>query len=207
MKLLHLDSSILGEQSASREVSAAIVAQLRQAEPGLEVTYRDLAANPVPHLSGGYLAATAGAPGTESFQQELADSAVLMDEFLSADVVVIGAPMYNFAIPSQLKAWLDRVLVRDKTFRYTETGPQGLAGGKRVIVAIARGGIYSGEAPAAPFDFQEPYLRSVFGFIGITDVEFVRVEGVNLGPDLRAAALASAREAAAALELPQRKAA
>ena len=150
MKLLHLDSSILGDQSASREVSAAIVAQLRQAEPGLEVTYRDLAANP---------------------------------------------------------AWLDRVLVRDKTFRYTETGPQGLAGGKRGSVAIARGGIYSGEAPAAPFDFQEPYLRSVFGFIGITDVEFVRVEGVNLGPDQRAAALASAREAAAALELPQRKAA
>lgn len=206
MKLLHLDSSILGDHSASREVSAAIVARLRDADPRLEVSYRDLAADPVPHLSGGYLAAASGA-GSAAYQQEIADSAVLMDEFLAADIVVIGAPMYNFAIPTQLKAWLDRVLVRDKTFRYTETGPQGLAGGKRVIVAVARGGIYSDGAPAAPFDFQEPYLRAVFGFIGITDVEFVRAEGVNLGPEQRAAAIASAQENAAKLEVSQRKAA
>lgn len=207
MKLLHLDSSILGDHSASREVSAAIVARLRAADPQLEVSYRDLAADPVPHLSGSYLAATAGAPGTEQFAQEIADSAVLMDEFLAADIVVIGAPMYNFAIPTQLKAWLDRVLVRDKTFRYTETGPEGLAGGKRVIVAVARGGIYSDGAPAAPFDFQEPYLRAVFGFIGITDVEFVRAEGVNLGPEQRAAAIASARTDASQLGITQRQAA
>jgi FMN-dependent NADH-azoreductase len=207
MKLLHLDSSILGDNSASRAVSAAIVARMRQSDPSLDVSYRDLAAEPVPHLSGGYLAAASGAPGGESFAQEIADSAALMDEFLAADIVVIGAPMYNFAIPSQLKAWLDRVLVRDKTFRYTATGPEGLAGGKRVIVAVARGGVYSEGAPAAPFDFQEPYLRGVFGFIGITDVEFVRAEGVNLGPDQRAAALASAQESAAALDLTQRKAA
>lgn len=206
MKLLHLDSSILGDHSASREVSAAIVARLRDADPRLEVSYRDLAADPVPHLSGGYLTAASGA-GSAAYQQEIADSAVLMDEFLAADIVVIGAPMYNFAIPTQLKAWLDRVLVRDKTFRYTETGPQGLAGGKRVIVAVARGGIYSDGAPAAPFDFQEPYLRAVFGFIGITDVEFVRAEGVNLGPEQRAAAIASAQENAAKLEISQRKAA
>lgn len=207
MKLLHLDSSILGENSASREVSAAIVAGLRNSDPSLAVTYRDLAADPVPHLSGAYLAAAAGAPGSESFQQEVADSAAIMDEFLSADVVVIGAPMYNFAIPSQLKAWLDRVLVRDKTFRYTETGPQGLAGGKRLIVAIARGGVYSDGAPAAPLDFQEPYLRAVFGFIGITDVEFVRAEGVNLGPDQRKAALTNAVVAANALPVASAKAA
>ena len=199
MKLLHLDSSILGGNSASREVSAAVVARLREADPSLKVTYRDLAADPVPHLSGGYLAASAGAAGGEVFAAEIAASAVIMDEFLAADVVVIGAPMYNFAIPTQLKAWLDRILVREKTFRYSETGPQGLAGGKRVIVAIARGNLYGPGKPAAPMDFQEPYLRAVFGFIGITDVEFVRAEGVSIGPDQRKTALEGAREVASAL--------
>jgi FMN-dependent NADH-azoreductase len=123
-----------------------------------------------------------------------------MDEFLAADTVVIGAPMYNFTISTQLKAWIDRIAVRGKTFSYTENGPQGLAGGKRVIIAVARGNIYSPGAPAAAFDFQEPYLRAVFGFIGISDVEFVRAEGINFSPEHRTAALASAREAAAALK-------
>ncbi|MDR6872955.1 FMN-dependent NADH-azoreductase [Bosea sp. BE125] len=200
MKLLHLDSSILGDNSASREVSAAIVARLRQADPSLEVTYRDLAANPVPHLSGAYLAAAAGAPGMEDFQGEVATSTAIMDEFLAADTVVIGAPMYNFTISTQLKAWIDRIAVRGKTFSYSENGPQGLAGGKRVIIAIARGNLYGPGAPAAAFDFQEPYLRAVFGFIGISDVEFVRAEGINFSPEHRKAALASAQEAAAALK-------
>jgi FMN-dependent NADH-azoreductase len=207
MKLLHLDSSILGGNSASREVSAAVVARLRQADPGLEVTYRDLAADPVPHLSGGYLAASAGAPGGEQFAAEIAASVAILEEFLRADVVVIGAPMYNFAIPTQLKAWLDRILVREKTFRYSETGPQGLAGGKRVIVAIARGNLYGPGKPASPMDFQEPYLRAVFGFIGITDVEFVRAEGVNIGPEQRKAALEGAREVASGLTVAASKAA
>jgi FMN-dependent NADH-azoreductase len=207
MKLLHLDSSILSGNSASREVSAAVVARLRQADPSLEVTYRDLAADPVPHLSGGYLAAAAGAAGGEVFAAEIAASAVIMDEFLAADVVVIGAPMYNFAIPTQLKAWLDRILVREKTFRYSETGPQGLAGGKRVIVAIARGNLYGPAKPAAPMDFQEPYLRAVFGFIGIGEVEFVRAEGVSIGPDQRKTALEGARETASGLDVTLSRAA
>ena len=153
----------------------------------------------MPHLSGGYLAAVAGAPGHEAFAAEIAASAAILEDFLAADVVVIGAPMYNFAIPTQLRSWLDRILVREKTFRYTETGPQGLAAGKRVIVAIARGNLYGPGKPAQPMDFQEPYLRAVFGFIGITDVEFVRAEGVNIGPEQRKAALEGAREAALVL--------
>jgi FMN-dependent NADH-azoreductase len=207
MKLLHLDSSILGDNSASREVSAAIVARLLQADPSLDVTYRDLAADPVPHLSGAYLAAAAGAPGMEEFQGEVATSTAIMDEFLAADTVVIGAPMYNFTISTQLKAWIDRIAVRGKTFSYSENGPQGLAGGKRVIIAIARGNLYGPGAPAAAFDFQEPYLRAVFGFIGISDVEFVRAEGIAFSPEHRKAALASAQETAAALKPTLSKAA
>lgn len=207
MKLLHLDSSILGDASASREVSASIVASLRQSDPTLAVTYRDLAADAIPHLSGAYLAAVAGAAGGESFTGEIAESAAIMAEFIAADIVVIGAPMYNFTVPTQLKAWIDRIAVAGKTFRYTEKGPEGLAGGKRVIVAATRGNIYSPGAPVAPNDFQEPYLRAVFGFLGITDIAFVRAEGIAFGPEQRQAALAGAREAAAGLKAGLRKAA
>ncbi|AMJ59258.1 FMN-dependent NADH-azoreductase [Bosea sp. PAMC 26642] len=207
MKLLHLDSSILSENSVSREVSAAIVARLRQTDPGLDVTYRDLAADPVPHLSGAYLAAASGAPGMEDFRSEIATGAAIMDEFLAADIVVIGAPMYNFSIPTQLKAWIDRIAVAGKTFRYTEKGPEGLAGGKRLIVAISRGNNYSAGAPAAPNDFQQPYLRAVFSFLGVTDIEFITAEGIAFGPEQRKAALAGAREAAAVLKAPLAQAA
>lgn len=199
MKLLHLDSSILGEQSASGEISAAIVARLRQVDPSLEVTYRDLAADPVPHLSGGYLAAASGAGDADAFAAEIADSTAILDAFIEADIVVIGAPMYNFGIPSQLKAWIDRIAVAGKTFRYTETGPEGLAGGKRIIVASARGGVYTPGSPAAPADFQEPYLRAVFGFLGVTDVEIIRAEGLKMGQEQMDAALAAARNAASEL--------
>jgi FMN-dependent NADH-azoreductase len=200
MKLLHLDSSILGDNSASREVSAAIVARFRKANPGIEVSYRDLAADPIPHLSGAYLAAAGGAPNSEAFATELATSAAIMDEFLAADIVVIGAPMYNFTVSTQLKAWIDRIAVAGKTFRYTEKGPEGLAGGKRLIVAVSRGNVYSSGAPAAPNDFQKPYLRAVFGFLGVTDIEFVRAEGIAFGPEQRVAALAGAKATAA--EIP-----
>lgn len=207
MKLLHLDSSILGDNSASREISASIVSQLRAKNPALAVTYRDLAADPLPHLSGSHLAAAAGAPVSDTIKTEVATSAAVMDEFLAADVVVIGAPMYNFSIPTQLKAWIDRIAVAGKTFRYTEKGPEGLAGGKRLIVATSRGNIYSPGAPAAPNDFQEPYLRAVFSFLGVTDIEFVRAEGIAFGPEQRKAALSGAREAAAVLKAPLAKAA
>ena len=192
MKLLHLDSSALGATSVTRELSAAIVARWKDAVPGLAVEYRDLDANPLPHLTGDVLSgANAVAQG---------EGGRLLEQFLASDVIVIGAPMYNFGIPSTLKAWIDRVAVAGKTFRYTETGPEGLAGGRKVIVASGRGGIY-GNGPA---DFQENYLRQVFNFLGITDVEFVRAEGVAYSPQHRADALAAAH---AAIPVPLREAA
>ncbi|MCM2337931.1 MAG: NAD(P)H-dependent oxidoreductase [Lysobacter sp.] len=192
MKLLHIDSSALGANSVTRDLSAAIVARWQDAVPGLAVQYRDLDANPVPHLTGGSLA------GANA--EEAADAAAIMEQFLAADVIVIGAPMYNFGIPSTLKAWIDRVAVAGKTFRYTENGPEGLAGGKKVIVASGRGGLHTG----APSDFQEPYLTFVLGFLGINDVEFVRAEGVAYSPEHRSNAIAGAK---AAIPAPLAKAA
>jgi FMN-dependent NADH-azoreductase len=162
--ILHIDSSISGENSASRAISRSIVDQLSGS--GTVVT-RDLVSEPLPHLT------------LDAF----ADTTVL-DEFLSADTVVIGAPMYNFTLPTQLKAWLDRVLVAGKTFRYTENGPEGLAGGKRVIIALARGGIYGAGSPAASLEHLETYLRGVFNFIGI-EPEFVAADGLAIGPEHR----------------------
>jgi len=193
MKLLHIDSSALGDQSVTRELSAAIVARWQDALPGLSVERLDLDASPIPHMTARTLSRS------DAICSEKEDA--LLRQFLETDVVVIGAPMYNFAIPSTLKAWIDRITVRGKTFRYTDNGPEGLAGGKRVIVAIGRGGVY---AEAATGDFQESYLRHLFGFIGIRDVEFVRAEGVGLSPQHRAEALASAH---AAIRAPLPKAA
>lgn len=200
MKLLHVDSSILGDNSASRAVSAAIVEKLKGAHPGAEIVYRDLAAAPLAHLSGAHLAAGAGAPVAAELQADVAEGGKALEEFLAADTVVIGAPMYNFAISSQLKAWIDRLAIVGKTFRYTENGPEGLAGGKRVLVAIARGGQYADGGPAAAMDFQEPYLKAMFGFFGITDVEFVRAEGLAIGPEQREAGLKAAMTTAAGIE-------
>jgi FMN-dependent NADH-azoreductase len=195
MKLLHVDSSILGQASVSRVLSAEVVAAERALHPGLEIIYRDLAVNPVGHLSGAHLAAAQGAvPEAVSLQADLAAGQAVMDEFLAADIVVVGAPMYNFGIPSQLKAWIDRLAVAGKTFRYTDKGPVGLAGGKKVIVASSRGGFYGPETAAAFLDHQETYLRGVFGFFGITDVTFVRAEGVNTGPEQRASAIDAAKQ-------------
>src|ERR1700721_3677324 len=154
MKLLHLDSSILGGNSASRKLSAAIVDQLTNATPGLDIVSRDLALQPLSHLSGEHLAAAQGAvPESPAIQKDIAASQAALEEFLAADIVVIGAPMYNFGIPSQLKAWIDRIAVAGKTFRYTEKGPEGMAGGKQVVIASSRGGQYS-DGPAAALDFQ-----------------------------------------------------
>lgn len=194
MKLLHLDSSILGTNSVSRPIAAAVVDRLRQATPGLDVVTRDLAAEPLPHLS---LANMAGeSPATA----DQAASQAALQEFLEADTVVIGAPMYNFTISSQLKAWLDRIIVAGKTFSYSaEKGPEGLAGGKRVIVVISRGGFYGAGTPAAAAEHTETYLRLVLGFIGIADPEFIVAEGVQMGPDRRQEALRGGLEAAAQL--------
>lgn len=182
MKLLHIDASALGSHSVSRGLTAAIVNQLTQNRPDIAVTYRDLSAQPLSHWM----------PVADAASDAARLNQAVLDEFLAADVIVIGAPMYNFAVPSQLKAWIDRILVAGTTFRYGANGPEGLAGGKRVIVASSRGGMYGGESPAAAMDLQEPYLRTVFGFIGITDIEFVRAEGVAYGEDHKTHAIATA---------------
>ena len=196
MKLLHIDASILGGNSVSRQLSAAAVEWLRKATPGLEVTYRDISSAPLSHLSGAHLAAAQGAtPETAAMRADVAASAAALDEFLAADIVVIGAPMYNFTIPSQLKAGIDRILVAGKTFKYSETGVEGLAKGKRVIVTITRGGFYGADTPAAAGEHLETYLRWVFGFIGVTDLEIILAEGIQTSPEQREKAVANALQA------------
>jgi len=196
MKLLHIDASILGGHSVSRQLSAAAVERLRKATPGLEVTYCDISSAPLSHLSGAHLAAAQGAtPETAAMRDDVAASAAVLDEFLAADIVVIGAPMYNFTIPSQLKAWIDRILVAGKTFKYSETGVEGLAKGKRVIVTITRGGFYGADTPAAAGEHLETYLRWVFGFIGVTDLEIILAEGIQTSPEQREKAVANALQA------------
>ncbi len=182
MKLLHLDSSIQGDASASRKISAAAVERLLASDTHIEVTYRDLAANPLPHIT------------LEDFQGEEA-KAILM-EFQAADIVVIGAGLYNFTIPSQLKAWIDRILIAGETFRYGETGPIGLAGDKQVIVGLARGAIYSGDSPFASFEHAETLLRGTLAFIGVKNPQFIIAEGLRANPELGKAALAKAIEEA-----------
>jgi FMN-dependent NADH-azoreductase len=200
MNLLHIDASILGDNSMSRKVSAAVVDRLHNAMPDLDIKYRDLAAAPLAHLSGDHLAAAQGAvPEAPALQRDIAASQTALAEFLAADIVVIGAPMYNFTIPSQLKAWVDRILVAGKTFRYGAQGPEGLAGDKRVIIAISRGGFYGAQAASAAAEHVETYLRTVFGFIGVTNPEFIVAEGVQTGPEQREKALTGALQAATAL--------
>ena len=196
MKLLHIDSSVLGPHSVSRQVSAAIVDRLLKANPGLAVTYRDLTATPLAHLSGSHLAASQGAVAETSLQADIAAGQAVLEEFLAADIVVLGAPMYNFTIPSQLKAWIDRVVVAGKTFKYSAQGVEGLAANKRVIVAISRGGFYGAGTPMAALEHLETYLRSVFGFIGVKNLEFISADGVQVGPEHREKALAGALQAA-----------
>ena len=176
MTILHIDSSITGEASITRQLTASIVDRLTSADPAATVIRHDLVAQPLPHLT----------------LDALADH-TLVDEFLAADTVVIGAPMYNFTLPTQLKAWLDRLLIAGRTFRYTPDGPEGLAGGRRVIVALARGGFYGPGTPAASVEHLETYLRAAFGFIGITP-EFVIAEGIAVSPEQRAQSLAAALE-------------
>ncbi|RXZ42583.1 FMN-dependent NADH-azoreductase [Crenobacter cavernae] len=196
MNILHIDSSILGQNSVSRQLSQALVDTIRARRPGAEVVQRDVSAENIPHLSGEILgtAFTPEAEWNDTQRSERARTDELIDEFLAADVVVIGAPMYNFSIPSQLKAWIDRVATAGRTFKYTETGPQGLAGGKKVFVASSRGGVYSSEQGRL-MDFQEDYLKTVMGFLGITDVEFIRAEAVNMGEDKRETAIWAAKDA------------
>lgn len=212
MKLLHIDSSILAANSVSRALTAQIVAKWQASHPGTTVDYLDLAASAPSHLSVDSLGfrMPAGAAELNDVQKrENAISEALVSQFLAADVIVVGAPLYNFSIPSQLKSWIDRVAQVGRTFKYTEKGPQGLAGGKTVIVASTRGGVYSTSEGGRAMEHQESYLQTVFGFFGITDVRFVRAEGLAMGDaaksqalsaaelEIRAVALTAANEASA----------
>jgi FMN-dependent NADH-azoreductase len=189
MKLLRIDSSILGDASATRQLSAAITDNLATMNPSLTIMSRDLAAEPLPHFDGSSL------PAVRPEGSEHEDDRVL-EEFLDADIVVIGAPMYNFSIPSQLKAWLDRLVIAGKTFRYTATGPVGMVSGKTVLIASARGGLYAPGMPGEANDFQEKYLRALLALIGVDDVEFIRAEGLALSPEHRETSLREAHAAA-----------
>ena len=192
MNILHIDSSVAGEKSVSRPLSKAATTKLAELNPGATVVNRDLIANPLRHYTAVLRTYGAEAPNLSPDQQaELKAGEEILTEFLAADAIVIGAPMYNFSVPSQLKAWIDLVCVSGKTFKYSPAGPQGLCGGKRVIMISTRGGLYGPGSPNAHFDFQESYLRSVFSFMGITDFQVIRAEGIGI-PDKAEAAKAAA---------------
>ena len=180
-RVLIIESSARQQDSVSRQLTQQFISQWQAAHPADQITVRDLAINPVPHLDstllGGWM--KPAEQRNEIEQQALERSNQLTDELVAADVLVLAAPMYNFAIPSTLKAWLDHVLRAGVTFKYGETGPQGLLIGKRAYVLTARGGIYAGSS----LDHQEPYLRQVLGFVGIHDVTFIHAEGLNMGGD------------------------
>ncbi len=205
MKVLHIDSSILGTNSVSRALTHQIVEQWRASHPSTVVDYLDLAQNAPSHLDAhsiGFRAPPQAAALTPRQIEENAMSEKLVAQFLAADVVVIGAPLYNFTIPTQLRAWIDRIAQPGRTFGYTEKGPHGLAGGKTVIVASTRGGVYSTTEGGRAMEHQESYLQTVFGFLGITDVRFVRAEGVAMGDAAKTAALESAALEVRALAKP-----
>ena len=201
MTILHIDSSILGGYSVSRSLSADIVARQQALHPNSRVIYRDLVTDAALHLSDRHLAVFQGGAVSDSgLGADLAAGGAYIDDLFAADIIVIGVPMYNFSIPSQLKAWIDRVCVAGRTFQYGANGPEGLLPkGKKVFIASTRGGVYAGASPAAGFDFQETYFSSVLGFLGLTDVTVVRAEGLNLGDEVKAAAIANAKTEIAAL--------
>ncbi|YBV93899.1 NAD(P)H-dependent oxidoreductase (plasmid) [Phyllobacteriaceae bacterium JZ32] len=192
-KVLVLTSSVLGEASVSNQLVAEAVAQLRLQDPGAEIVTRDLVGSPVPHLTPNSAAALRGGEPANAEQAaaiKLSDE--LIGELKAADIIVIGAPMYNFGIASSLKAWFDYALRAGVTFRYSEAGPEGLVLGKRAIIIETRGGFYS-EGAMQSFDSQEPHLRNLLGFIGITDVTFVKAEKLAFGPQAREQAIKAAR--------------
>ncbi len=198
MNLLHIDSSALGDFSASRELTRHLADTLRAGRPRAKYRYRDLAAAPPAHVTGALLSVLRAQQQdiAPELQPEVSFTDELLREFLAADVLIVGAPMYNFSIPSTLKAWIDRVAQAGKTFRYTASGPEGLAGGKQVIIVSSRGSVIAGTPYEMAMDHQEAYLRTVFGFFGITDIQVLRAEGIGLSPESRSGSLARAHEQA-----------
>jgi FMN-dependent NADH-azoreductase len=206
MNILQLDSSPLGQNSASRVLTQQIVARLRAVAAPVTLVHRDLSTNPIRHWDTAAFA-PAAVDSSSAVANESAVSDTLMREFLAADVIVVGAPMYNFSVPTQLKAWIDRIAVAGKTFRYTAEGPVGLAGGRQVIVASTRGGVYSTSDAGRALDHQESWLAAVFGFIGISGAAYrvVRAEGLAISTQARTAALdAAALQIAALTPLSER---
>ncbi|MEO7065355.1 MAG: NAD(P)H-dependent oxidoreductase [Rhodanobacter sp.] len=200
MQILHLDSSILGTASVSRQLSAELVARQQILHPGIDIVYRDLASDPALHLSGAHIAAFQGSASEDAvINADLVKGNAYMDELFASDIIVIGTPMYNFSIPTPLKAWIDRIAVAGKTFHYTATGPQGLLKNKKVFIASARGGVYSAGSPGAAVEHQESYLIGLLAFLGVTDVSIVRAEGLAFGPEAKEAAVAGALKDIAAL--------
>ena len=194
MKLLHIDSSILGTHSVSRQLSKSITTQWSASHPGTVVEYLDLAVNGPSHLSAdsiGFRIPPTNPELSEVQKRENAISEALVSQFLAADVVVVGVPLYNFTIPTQLKSWIDRIAQGGRTFTYTDKGPQGLAGGKTLIFALSRGGVYSTSEGGKAMEHQETYLQTVFGFLGVTDIRFVRAEGIAMGEAPKAQAIAA----------------
>jgi FMN-dependent NADH-azoreductase len=196
--LLVINSSAAREGSVSRLLVEETVARLLESSPFATVARRDLGETPVPHLTVDTLDGVRGTPATDAERRARALSDELLAELRAANTIVIGAPMYNFGIATTLRSWFDYVLRAGETFSYSEKGPKGLLAGKRVIVIESRGGLYS-EGPASAVDFQEPYLRHLLGFMGITDVTFVHAEKIGYGPDARAASLAQAKSRIAGL--------
>lgn len=194
MQLLHIDSSITGDNSVSRLLTRQIVDAWIAEHPHTQVSHLDLLTDAPAHFTADAMAPRTGqTEGLSDAQvRENAVSERMVSQFLAADVIVVGAPFYNFSIPTQLKAWLDRIAQPGRTFRYTSTGPEGLAKGKTVIVASSRGGFYSTSEQGQAMEHQESYLKVIFGFFGITDVRFVRAEGIGMGPEARAKALENA---------------
>lgn len=191
-QILVLNSSVSGPASVSRILIDHTVQNLLAADPAALVVYRDLDADPVPHLTSATVAGVRGVPTTDDEKASQARSDELIEELRAADVLVIGAPMYNFSIPTSLRAWFDHVLRPRVTFSYSEQGPQGLLTDKHAIVIEPRGGLYSA-GPAKASDFQEPYLRQLLGFVGITDVTFIHAEKIGFGPEARELALTTAK--------------
>jgi FMN-dependent NADH-azoreductase len=200
MQLLHIDSSVLGTNSVSRALTAEIVARQLALHPGMTVIHRDLATDAALHLSAAHLAAWQGGAVEDALlNADLAKGGAFLEEIFASDIVVIGAPMYNFSIPSQLKAWIDRVVIAGKSFRYGANGPEGLVKNKKVFIASSRGGVYVPDSPAAALEHHESYLTGVLAFIGMTDVTIIRAEGLAIGAEIRERAISKAREHIAAI--------
>lgn len=208
--LLYVTASLSGPNSKSGLIGTEFVAAWQAANGLAHIVHRDLATGAVPHLTGDLLKARATAPEqrSDSEQALVGQSDSLIEEVEAADVIVIAAPMYNFAIPSTLKAWIDHITRAGRTFRYNAEGrPEGLLKNKKVFVIAARGGIYTGDSPVKALDFQEPYLRAILGFNGLTDVTFVHVEGQLMGPQAAEAGLSRARETLSGVASPAQVAA